>query len=351
MHQSPEGLGIKDGVLIVDKPTGMTSHDVVVRVRRATGIRRVGHTGTLDPLATGVLPLVFGQATRLAPFLSATTKTYEAVFRLGVVTDTYDITGNIVKLSRERSYSSETCLEAVNVCDNSLSKELFKFQDTPNPTENSRINFEILEDVRTRFLGSFWQQPPQFSAKKIKGVRSYKLARHQKQAKAEPVKVTVYDFEFLALENERLKCRVTCSPGFYVRALAHEIGIRLGCGACVEELRRESSAGFSLEAAVPLDVVEAEGVGTLHRLTPLSCLLPHLPAFELTDSAVKRAGHGNTVLPGDARPITKTPCGNRPCFISELEPEAVKLFDRQGTLIAIAETAPNGFLHPTIVLV
>ena len=304
------------GVLVIDKPTGLTSHDVVAHVRRATGLRRIGHTGTLDPIATGVLPLVLGRATRLAPFLSATTKTYDAVFRLGMVTDTYDVTGTVVE-----------------------------------PPADQRIDWQTLEAARGGLLGTIWQRPPPFSAKKIGGVRAYRLARRRKPVATEPVRVTVHEFEILAFEGERLRCRLTCSAGFYVRALAHELGVRLGCGACVEALRREWSAGFGLDAAVPLDVVEADGAAALNRLTPLADLLPHLPAFELTDRGTTRAAHGNTILPEEVTSVP-TPSGAvRPRSISDLEPGRVKLLDRRGTLIAIAETAPGGLLHPTIVLV
>ena len=351
MHQANRELGVRHGVLVIDKPTGLTSHDVVARVRRATGLRRIGHTGTLDPIATGVLPLVLGRATRLAPFLSATAKTYEAVFRLGMVTDTYDVTGDVVELPRPRSGAGGDGSEPVWLAGVSPDDEPPGGRDTRAPVVDQQMNWEVLEAARAGFLGTFWQRPPRFSAKKIGGVRAYRLARHQKPADPEPVEVTVHEFEILAFEGERLRCRLTCSPGFYVRALAHELGIRLGCGACVEALRRERSAGFGLDAAVPLDVVEAEGAAALNRLTPLPDLLPHLPAFELTDRGAKRAVHGNTVLPGDVTTMPTPSSAVRPRFIRAIEPGRVRLLDRRGELIAIAETAPGGLLHPTIVLV
>ena len=348
MHQANREPGVRHGVLVIDKPTGLTSHDVVACVRRATGLRRIGHTGTLDPIATGVLPLVLGRATRLAPFLSATAKTYEAVFRLGMVTDTYDVTGNVVESPRPREGRGG---EPVWLASVSPGDEPPGVRDTPALVVDQRINWEALEAARAGFLGTFWQRPPRFSAKKIGGVRAYRLARHQKPAEPEPVEVTVHEFEILAFEGKRLRCRLTCSPGFYVRALAHELGIRLGCGACVEALRRERSAGFGLDAAVPLDVVAAEGAAALNRLTPLPDLLLHLPAFELTDRGAERAVHGNTVLPGDVTAMP-TPSGAvRPGFASAIKPGRVRLLGRRGELIAIAETAPGGLLHPTIVLV
>lgn len=337
------------GVLVIDKPPGLTSHDVVARVRRSTGLRRIGHTGTLDPIATGVLPLVLGQATRLAALLSATTKTYEAVFRLGVVTDTYDLTGNVLGLPHPRSGrgqgEGEPASKAGLQGDDQVPPD-----DSPTAHLELRIDTQAIEAARSAFLGTFWQRPPPFSAKKIGGVRAYTLARRGRPVEPKPVKVTVHEFEILSFKEDRLRCRLICSPGFYVRALAHELGGRLGCGACLETLRREWSAGFGLDAAVPLDVVTAEGAAVLSRVIPLPSLLPDLPTLELTDRGARRAGHGNTVLPDDVRAVRTPVSEGGARSMSALSPGKMKLLDHRGALIAIADMAPGGLLHPTIVL-
>ena len=337
------------GVLVIDKPPGLTSHDVVARVRRATGLRRIGHTGTLDPIATGVLPLVLGQATRLAALLSATTKTYEAVFRLGVVTDTYDLTGNVSGRPHPSSDGGQGEGEPAWRA-GPQGEDQVPPGDSRTAHLELRIDIQAIEAARSAFLGTFWQRPPSFSAKKIGGVRAYTLARRGRPVEPKPVKVTVHEFEILSFKEDRLRCRLTCSPGFYVRALAHELGGRLGCGACLETLRREWSAGFGLDAAVPLDVVSAEGAAVLSRVIPLSGLLPDLPTLELTDRGARRAGHGNAVLPDDVRAVLTPVSEGGARSMSALPPGKVKLLDHRGALIAIADMAPGGFLHPTIVL-
>ena len=336
------------GVLVIDKPPGLTSHDVVARVRRATGLRRIGHTGTLDPIATGVLPLVLGQATRLAALLSATTKTYEAVFRLGVVTDTYDLTGNVSGRPHPRSDGGQG--EGAPAWRAGPQGDDQPPGDSRTAHLELRIDAQAIEAARSAFLGTFWQRPPPFSAKKIGGVRAYTLARRGRPVEPKPVKVTVHEFEILSFKEDRLRCRLTCSPGFYVRALAHEFGGRLGCGACLETLRREWSAGFGLDTAVPLDVVNAEGAAVLSRVIPLPGLLPDLPTLELTDRGARRAGHGNAVLPNDVRAVLTPMNEGGVRSMCPLPPGKVKLLDPRGMLIAIADMAPGGFLHPTIVL-
>jgi tRNA pseudouridine55 synthase len=192
-----------DGVLIIDKPAGPTSHDVVARARRLLREKRIGHTGTLDPLATGVLPLVIGKATRLASLLSAAEKAYEAAIRLGATSDTYDAAGRL---------TSGTAGEA--------------------------IELHQVEEAVAAFRGTFEQMPPPFSAKKVGGVPAYKLARRQKPTALSPVSVRVHALELLGFEEGVIRVRVHTSPGFYVRSLAHDLGARLGCGAYLEALRR-----------------------------------------------------------------------------------------------------------------
>ena len=291
-----------NGVLVVDKPSGPTSHDVVGRVRRALGTRRVGHTGTLDPLATGVLPLVIGRATRLAQFLSSDEKEYVADVAFGVSTSTYDALGS--ELPHQGSA----------------------------PVDLSRLDGALGE-----FRGTFLQTPPAFSAKKVSGKPAYELARSGASPELKPVQVTVTALEVLEQGERRASLRVVCSSGFYVRTLAHELGRRLGCGAYLAALRRTRAGTFTFADAVPLDVLEHAGVAAAPRLIPLERLLPAIPSVVLTEDGVRRALHGN-ILPPSAHesdlPLTAR----------------VRLLDGAGQLVGIAELEPGGLLHPVIVL-
>ena len=221
-----------DGVLVVDKPAGMTSHDVVAWARRLLGMRRIGHVGTLDPLATGVLPLVVGRATRLAALLAGGPKTYRAVIRLGLETDTYDATGT-------------------------------PQSGPPDAGDRARsLDQDAAAAACRRFTGVFRQRPPAYSAKKVGGVPAHRLARRQQHVDLRPVEVVVHRFDVLALRDGHLDCRVCCSPGFYMRSLAHDLGRELGCGGCLEQLRRERSGPFALDSAVDLHDESARGAAT-----------------------------------------------------------------------------------------
>ena len=310
-----------DGVLVIDKPSRLTSHDVVTRVRRALGTRRIGHIGTLDPLATGVLPLVVGRATRLASLLSSGPKTYDAIILLGVTTNTYDVTGTAT---------------------------------SPDPASTAAgpvPGLAAIQEAGRTFTGTFAQQPPRFSAKKVGGVRAYQLARRRQPVAPSPVEVTVHALEIQSLEGDRLRCRVACEPGFYMRALAHDLGRALGCGACLEALRRERNGAFALAHAVSLDIVEKEGPDANRRLIPLARLLPDLPGVVLTDRGSRRAAHGNVLAPADlAGNVGDAPPWRHPQTEGDTV-HRVRLFDPGGVLLAIAETGTGGFLHPKIVLV
>ncbi len=302
-----------DGVLVVDKPAGMTSHDVVAWARRSLGVRRIGHVGTLDPLATGVLPLVVGRATRLAALLAGGSKTYRAVIRLGLETDTYDATG------------------------------------TPQPgppaaEERARsLDREAADAACRRFTGVLEQRPPAYSAKKVGGVRAYRLARRQQRVDLRPVEVVVHGFDVIALRDGRLDCRVVCSPGFYMRTLAHDLGRELGCGGCLEQLRREHSGPFALEDAVDLRTAADDARTLWERLIPPARLLPELPAVVVTPQGAQRASHGNLLGPGDIDVAASRLPGSGTAD--------VKVYDASGSLLAIAATQPGGALHPRIVLV
>jgi tRNA pseudouridine55 synthase len=211
-----------NAVLIVDKPTGLTSHDVVNRVRRILNQRSVGHLGTLDPMATGVLPIVIGNFTRLAQFYVNSEKAYEGTVRFGFCTDTYDAEGE--------------------------------------PTTEARVvslNDDELESAVAKFRGVIEQQPPPFSAKKIKGVPAYKLARKQKEVHLNPVQVEIKDLEVLGVDVDRMRFRARVSSGTYMRSVAHDLGKALGCGAHLESLRRTVVAEFEIAEAQTLDELSA----------------------------------------------------------------------------------------------
>jgi tRNA pseudouridine55 synthase len=302
-----------DGVLVVDKPTGPTSHDVVARVRRALRTKRIGHTGTLDPLATGVLPLVIGRATRLASLLSGAEKEYVAGVRLGLATDTYDADGHA----------------------------------GPPPEAPAGIDVEQIERALDRFRGIFDQAPPAYSAKKIDGVAAYKLARRNMPVQPRPVSVKVSHLSLEAYEDGLARLRVRASAGFYVRSLAHDLGQGLGCGGHLETLRRVRSGAFGEEAATPLDTIDRDGLDAARLIIPLERLLPEVPSVILNERGVRRAAHGNELSLED-RAYPHPAAG---ATMDGANPGRWRLLDGSGMLLAIAESRPGGLLHPVIVLV
>lgn len=312
-----------DGVLVVDKPVGPTSHDVVTRVRRAMSEPRIGHTGTLDPGASGVLPLVIGRATRLARFLSAGDKSYEAVIRLGFSTDTGDAQGQPVSDEWRGGWPS-------------------------------RAEVELALDT---FRGTFVQQPPAYSAKKIDGARSHRMARRMAGKPADarsavlpsPVQVTTRAVEVISQDGHTIALSVTCSAGFYVRSLAHDLGERLGMGGHIVGLRRTGCADFSLRHAVPLDVVEADRHAALAAVVPLPAMLPSLPSVSLTETGVVHASHGRDLGQEDLLEGSTAALAARAAAVSA-EP-CVKLLDLRGELVGIARLREaDGVLHPFVVL-
>jgi len=309
-----------NGVLIVDKPLGPTSHDVVARVRRAIGISRIGHTGTLDPLASGVLPLVVGRATRLAQFLSADDKEYVAGIRLGMATATYDAEERLV---RNESGDPVAVLPVAR-----------------------RLAFTE-SDVRealTDFQGTYWQVPPPFSAKKVAGRPAYMLARLQKEVELKAVEVTVRELELVHYFDGLAKVRVACSSGFYVRSLAHDLGQRLGCGAHLETLRRIRAGEFREDQAVPLSVIQEEGTAALPRLLRIEGLLSRLPHVVVNERGAKRVAHGNALAAEDLLDADRTiPPG--------AGPGPVRVLDADGALLAIGQPTSGGLLQPVVVLV
>ena len=301
-----------DGLLIIDKPAGPTSHDVVSRMRRVLHERRIGHTGTLDPMATGVLLLVVGRATRLAKFLSACDKSYEAVVRLGFSTDTADAEGRPIGL----------------------------FFHGPLPAR------KVIDAALAGFRGTFLQQPPAFSAKKIDGTRSYKLARAHPALPAlpTPASVTAHAIDIVSIDGDAVTLRVDCSAGFYVRSLAHDLGQRLGIGGHLASLRRTRTGDFTVDQAVSLDTAERDPQDAIDAMIPPADMLPGLASVTLTAEGVLRAVHGRELeMDGGAGMTTSA---------SARESGFVRLLDQSGQLVGIAEpTEAPGILHPSVVLV
>ena len=288
-----------DGVLVVDKPAGLTSHDVVAAARRAFNEQRIGHTGTLDPLATGVLPLAMGRATRLVRFLTASDKDYDATIRFGMTTDTYDVTG--VETSRSDRVPER----------------------------------EEVERALTSLRGEYLQMPPAYSAKKVGGRRAYAMARRDKAVELTAVPVTVSRAELLVLDNGAARIGITCSAGCYVRSFAQTLGELTGTGASLEALRRTRSGDFSLEDAVPLEQIMQDVEMAARHVIPPGRLLEGFPAVLLTDEGCRRVSHGQEVQGRPAEGV-----------------EWVRLLDGAGHLVAMATrgSRPDS-LHPAVVLV
>lgn len=289
-----------NGLLILDKPGGMTSHDVVARVRRATGEHSVGHLGTLDPMATGVLPLLLGKYTRLAQFYGTSEKAYTGAIRFGFATDTYDAEGQRVG-------------EAVPV----------------------ELTLEVVRGLAAPFLGETEQMPPPYSAKKIEGKPAYKLARQGKTPELKPVRVTVDAFTIERVSGDTAEFAMRISAGGYVRAIAHAMGQALGCGAHLASLRRTAAGAFTLEQALQLDEVEALGVaGRLEERMPHPrALLPEMPAVTADEATVGRIRNGMQV--------------NLPEYSGAA---LVKVFEGQRELIAIGKRVAGTLFQPFVVL-
>jgi tRNA pseudouridine55 synthase len=293
------------GVLVVDKPAGITSHDVVAVARRALNERSIGHTGTLDPMATGVLPLAIGKATRLVRFLSASDKDYDAVIRFGRVTDTYDATGTT---------TGESVMRPTRVA----------------------VEMGLLA-----LSGSYEQMPPPYSAKKVGGHRAYKLARRDEPVELKPARVMVSRAVLTAFDDDTASVSITCSSGFYVRSFAHELGRRIGVGACLDALRRTRSGACTLSAAVTLDDLATGAAGVASRLIDCNTLLPDFPAVQLNDAGVAYVTHGRDLGPAQ---YAGTPG-------AAVQSPWIRLIDTTGALVALAVyDARSNLLHPSIVL-
>jgi len=293
-----------NGALIVDKPSGPTSHDIVALARRAFGESRIGHTGTLDPLATGVLVLLVGRATRLSQFLVTDEKEYIADVRLGVSTPTYDA----------QSLSERGTLTVL--LENGTNCECPPFLD------------RVLE---------------RFRAKKVSGRPAYEHARKDQPVELTPVEVSVSALDVIQQADASLvRIRIVCSAGFYVRSLAHDLGKALGCGAHLETLRRTRAGRFGLDRAVSLELVATAPEGAREQIISMSELLGHLSRVTLSDEGARRAAHGNTIGPQHVVTDVTTAAGDA---------GHVGLFDSSGTLLAVAARRPDASLQPLTVLV
>jgi tRNA pseudouridine55 synthase len=290
-----------NGLILIDKPAGRTSHDVVNIWRKIAGTKRAGHLGTLDPMATGLLVLVTGTATRLAQFYGNSEKTYLAEITLGVVSNTYDAEGEVVEF----------------------------FEKIPPP--------EAILAALNEFRGRFLQTPPPVSAKKIAGVPAYKLARKNIPVNLQPVEVEVKQLEVLHLSANKLTIRVTCTAGAYIRSIAHDLGQRLDCGALLSCLRRTRSGEFSLDQAKTLDQLTALAADQrlVEALIPIAGMLPHMPSehFDLLIETHIRQGRDFHTSPFSVPPGAPL----------------VKALSRSGDLIAIGELKIPNLYHPMTV--
>jgi tRNA pseudouridine55 synthase len=293
-----------NGFIVIDKPAGITSHDVVSRVRRILGTRKVGHTGTLDPFATGVLPVAVNEGTKAITFLDEGIKCYEALMRLGVTTDTLDMTGRVLS---ESDWTS--------------------------------IDKDRLEDVLKRFTGGISQVPPMFSAIKQAGEPLYKLARQGREVERQPRQVQIHSIDLISFLPPLVSVRVKCSRGTYIRSLADDIGAVLGCGAVLQELNRTASGPFLYGAAVTLEVLEEanlQGRADMYCITPYAAL-GHLEDIPLTEAGLVKVRHGRSPQLEDTQ-LAAPPV----CYM----PRLVRL-SQKGGLIAVAElsTVENGLFR------
>lgn len=278
------------GVLNVDKPEGMTSHDVVDKIRRSAGMKKIGHTGTLDPMATGVLPLCLGKATRIVQYLQADDKQYDVETTLGIVTDSQDITGKVVE--------TRPVLE---------------------------ISEERIREIMVQFLGMQQQVPPMVSAGYHQGQRLYELARKGIEVKREPRAIEISEIRLEEIDLPKIRFVVTCSKGAYMRTLCHDIGQRLGCGATMSALRRLRSGRFSIERAVSLEKLQSPDE-VRDRLLDMNEALSSFPAVELEAQAAKGLLHG---VPVRAESVRSTN-GTFRCH------DLVRLCNSGGRLLAVA---------------
>ena len=309
-----------DGALVIDKPKGRTSHDVVDAVRHLAGFRQIGHLGTLDPLATGVLVLLLGRATRLVQFYAGRRKRYMAGFRFGFATDTYDSDGEPL-----------------------------------GPDAAPVLDAALLERLAAERIGRFEQKPPVFSAKKVRGRPAYELARKKQAVELKPVEVEIYEYKLKGIEGSLARFFIECSSGTYIRSLAHEMGQTLGCGAHLAEIIRTAVGEFSLEQAITLEeLADAQKAGRFADcVIKLENLLPNFPRVNVLPVIEKRVRHGTKFNISLAQ-LQPGRVERPPGATTELDggtPKAPRLrvFNQQDKLIAIAEAVVPRTYQPVVV--
>jgi len=309
-----------DGALVIDKPRGKTSHDVVDAVRHLAGFRQIGHLGTLDPLATGVLVLLLGRATRLVQFYNGRRKRYSAGFRFGFATDTYDSDGEA------------------------------QGPDTPPALDRA-----LLEKLAADSVGRFEQMPPIFSAKKVKGRPAYELARKKQPVELKPVEVELFEYRLTGIEDRVARFVMECSSGTYIRSLAHEMGQKLGCGAHLSEITRTAVGEFSLEQAIKLEeLAEASRAGKFADcMIRLENLLPNFPRVNVLPVIEKRVRHGtkfnvqvSQIQPGR---VELPPGATFELDAGQAKPPRLRVFNQQDKLVAIAEALVPRTYQPIVV--
>lgn len=309
-----------DGALVINKPKGKTSHDVVDAVRHLAGFRQIGHLGTLDPLATGVLVLLLGRATRLVQFYTGRRKRYKAGFRFGFATDAYDSDGEAL-----------------------------------GPDTAPVLDAALLEKFAAERIGRFEQMPPPFSAKKVKGRPAYELARKKQPVELKAVEVELIEFKLTGIEGSIARFVIECSSGTYIRALAHEMGQKLGCGAHLAEIERTAVGEFSLEQAIPLEeLAEAKAAGRFADcLIRLEHLLPNFPRVNVLPIIEKRVRHGSKfnisiaqIQPGR---VETPPGATMQLDGGEQRAPRLRVFNQQEKLIAIAEAVVPRTYQPIVV--
>ncbi len=310
-----------EGALVVNKPAGKTSHDVVEAVRRLLGFRQIGHLGTLDPLATGVLPLLLGRATRLSQFYTGRRKRYDCTIRFGFATDTYDADGQAA-----------------------------------GPDQQPVLDPAQVEALAARFVGKFSQIPPPFSAKKIHGRPAHELARKKKPVKLNPVEVEVYELRVLDVQGSSARVTIECAPGTYIRSLAAEIGQLHGAGAHLAEIVRTAVGEFTLDQAIALgDLEQIVRAGRLAEIViPMERLLPDLPRVTVLPVIERRVRHGARfdVLPAQVQPgcVTAAQGATSQLDSGGWKPTRVRVFNQQEKLIAIAQAIVPRTYQPVVVL-
>jgi tRNA pseudouridine55 synthase len=288
-----------NGLLVLDKPSGITSHDVVAIVRRATGEKSIGHLGTLDPMATGVLPLLLGRYTRLAQFFGQADKHYTGHIRFGFATDSFDADG----------------VPAAE----------------PLPLH---LTLEQLQTLSQQFHGELDQVPPVFSAKKINGVAAHKLARAGAEVPVKPARITIHNFELTSLEGDTASFVMSVSAGGYVRSVAHELGQLANCGAHLSSLRRTRAGAFALNHTITIDQLKSASVAELEALLPHPrTLLPEMPSVTVDDQMAGRIRNGMQV--------------NLPDFS---QASLIKVFTSPTDLLAIARRVAGTLMQPIVVL-